>query len=260
MSRIQATFAALQGKKALIPYITAGFPDLDTTLAMMAGMVENGADIIELGMPFSDPMADGQIIQKASEHAIKAGTNTKNILALVKRFRETNQHTPIVLMGYLNPILATGVAEFAREAAQAGVDGVLTVDCPSEEIELLQKHFKPAGLDCIFLLAPTTTEKRVEDIVRKASGFLYYVSLTGVTGAGTLNITQVAQKIAGLRSKTDLPIAVGFGIKDAQSAAAIAKVADAVVIGSRIIETIQNNPGQETATVNTLIKSLKNAI
>ena len=260
MSRIQATFSDLNGKKALIPYITAGFPDLDTTLDMMFGMVENGADIIELGVPFSDPMADGSTIQKASERAIKSGTNTKNILALVTRFREKNTHTPVVLMGYLNPILAMGVEQFAQQAVQAGVDGILTVDCPSEEIELLQKHFKPAGLDCIFLLAPTTTEKRVEDIVSKASGFLYYVSLTGVTGAGTLDIDRVAQKITTLRTKTNLPIAVGFGIKDAQSAAAIAKVADAVVVGSRIIETIDNNPNQETAAVNALIKDLKKAI
>ncbi|WP_434779469.1 tryptophan synthase subunit alpha [Neisseria sp. Ec49-e6-T10] len=260
MSKIQETFSNLGSKKALVTFVTAGDPDLETTLNIMNSMVDNGVDIIELGIPFSDPMADGPIIQRAAERALKNNVSLNDILNLVQRFRQNNQHTPIVLMGYLNPILAMGIEKFAKLAALSGVDGVLTVDCPIEEVAPLQLALKQEQIDCIFLLAPTTTEDRVDEIVSKASGFLYYVSLTGVTGAGSLNVEQVAQKIAKLRTKTPLPIGVGFGIKDAQSAHDIAQVADAVVIGSTIVQTIENNPKNEAVAVGQLVATLKAAI
>ncbi len=260
MSRIQSTFDQANAKKILIPFITAGDPDLKITLSVMHSMVENGADIIELGVPFSDPMADGPTIQKASERALKNNVSIKDILALVKEFRQTDNRTPIVLMGYLNPILKMGKASFAQLASEAGVDGVLTVDCPAEEIDSLQQHLHEVDIDCIFLIAPTTTETRAQQIIKKASGFLYYVSLTGVTGAASLNTEKVAQKIAELKTQTSLPIVAGFGIKDAQSAAAIAKTADGVVVGSRLVQTIEENPGQEASTVGLLIKNIKEAI
>ncbi len=260
MSRIQATFQHVNEKKVLIPFITAGDPNLQTTLSIMNNMVENGADIIELGVPFSDPMADGPTIQKASERALKNNVSIKDILVLVKEFRQSNNHTAIVLMGYLNPILKMGITQFAQSASEAGVDGVLTVDCPAEEIDALQQQLHEVDIDCIFLIAPTTTERRAQHIINKASGFIYYVSLTGVTGSASLNTEKVAQKIAELKTKTNLPIVAGFGIKDAQSAAAIAKVADGVVVGSRLVQTIENNPNQEAHAVGCLIKDIKEAI
>jgi len=256
MSRITTAFQKLNGRKALIPYITAGDPNLETTLETMHEIAANGADIIELGIPFSDPMADGPVIQRAAERALANGVSLKNVLETVRRFRERDNDTPIVLMGYLNPIHKMGNAEFARTAAEAGVDGVLTVDNPVETISPLQKH----GLDAIFLVAPTTSEERMAEIGRLASGFVYYVSLKGVTGSAQLNTDEVAAKIAVLRRHISLPIGVGFGISDAESARKIGAVADAVIVGSRIVKEIENNAGSEAKAVGALVKSLKQAV
>lgn len=260
MSRIAATFAALNGKKALIPYITVGDPNLPTTLQLMHALADAGADIIELGVPFSDPMADGPTIQRAVERALAQGVSLKDVLDTVKCFRETDSDTPIVLMGYLNPIHKMGYAAFAQAAADAGVDGVLTVDSPIETIDPLQNELKTRGLDCIFLVAPTTTEERMAAIGKRAGGFVYCVSLKGVTGSAQLDTEAVAAKLAVLRRYIDVPIGVGFGISDAQSAAKIAAVADAVIVGSRIVREIEENPGQEAQTVAELVRSLKAAI
>ncbi|MDO4879410.1 MAG: tryptophan synthase subunit alpha [Neisseria sp.] len=260
MSRITATFQKLKGAKALIGYITAGDPDLDTTLAVMCEMAANGADIIELGIPFSDPMADGPVIQRAAERALANGVSLKDVLQTVRRFREGGNDTPVVLMGYLNPIHKMGYAEFAREAAQAGADGVLTVDSPVETIAPLQAELKKHGLDTIFLVAPTTGEERMAQIGRLASGFVYYVSLKGVTGAASPDTAEVAAKTAILRRHISLPIGVGFGISDEKSAREIGTAADAVIVGSRIVKEIENNAGKEAQAVGALIKSLKDAI
>lgn len=260
MSRIQATFEALQGKKALIPFVTAGDPSLKTTLEIMHSMVQGGADIIELGIPFSDPMADGPTIQRAAERALSQNVSLKDILALVAEFRLLNVATPIVLMGYLNPILAMEYQNFAIEAKKSGVDGVLTVDCPNEEIDGLYQALKTQGIDCVFLISPSTPTERIDEISARASGFLYYVSLKGVTGSASLDIEQVARKIAHLRERTNLPIGVGFGIKDPQTAAAIAQVADAVVVGSRIVEAIETNPNNEAKISGELVAKFKAAI
>lgn len=260
MSRIQQTFANLAQRKALIPYITVGDPNLTTTLQLMHSMVENGADILELGVPFSDPMADGATIQRAVERALANGVSLRDVLNVVAQFRQTNQHTPVVLMGYLNPIHKMGYATFAQAAAQAGVDGVLTVDSPIETIAPLQTELQTHGIDCIFLVAPTTTEQRVAQIAQLASGFVYYVSLKGVTGSATLNTQAVAEKLAMLRQHIHIPIGVGFGISDAASAAQIAAVADAVIVGSKIVQTVENNPHNETIAVGQFVRELKNAI
>lgn len=260
MSRIQNTFAKLGDKKALIPYITVGDPDLDTTLALMHSMVENGADILELGVPFSDPMADGPTIQAAVERALANGVSLRDVLEVVRRFRERDTQTPVVLMGYCNPVHKMGYEQFAQAAAQAGVDGVLTVDHPIETITPLQEALQQHNIDCIFLLAPTTTEERMQAIAQKASGFVYYVSLKGVTGSAQLDTTDVANKIAVLRRYISLPIGVGFGISDARSAAQIAAVADAVIVGSRIVKEIEQTGTQAPAAVGRLISELKSAI
>ncbi|HFC6351173.1 TPA: tryptophan synthase subunit alpha [Neisseria elongata] len=260
MSRITTAFQKLNGRKALIPYITAGDPNLETTLETMHEMAANGADIIELGIPFSDPMADGPVIQRAAERALANGVSLKNVLETVRRFRERDNDTPVVLMGYLNPIHKMGNAEFARAAAEAGVDGVLTVDNPVETISPLQQELQKHGLDAIFLVAPTTSEERMAEIGRLASGFVYYVSLKGVTGSAQLNTDEVAAKIAVLRRHISLPIGVGFGISDAESARKIGAVADAVIVGSRIVKEIENNAGSEAKAVGTLVKSLKQAV
>jgi len=260
MSRIQQTFAALDGAKALIPYITVGDPNLDTTLALMHSLVENGADILELGVPFSDPMADGPTIQRATERALANKVSLNDVLNIVRRFRETNGNTPVVLMGYLNPIHKIGYQAFAQAAAEAGVDGVLTVDDPIETIAPLQAALAQRNIDNIFLVAPTTSEARMQAIARHASGFVYYVSLKGVTGSAQLNTDEVAAKIAVLRQHIKLPIGVGFGISDAESAAKIAAVADAVIVGSRIVKEIEANPGREAEAAGKLVKSLKEAI
>lgn len=260
MSRISTTFAALNGKKALITYITAGDPNLATTLELMHAMVQNGADIIELGIPFSDPMADGPTIQRAAERALAQGVSLTNVLELTAKFRETDNRTPVVLMGYLNPIHKMGYARFAQAAAQAGVDGVLTVDNPVETILPLKQALDAHNIDCIFLIAPTTGEERIKTIARHAGGFVYYVSLKGVTGSAELDTQDVAEKIAVLRKHISVPIGVGFGISDAASAKKIAQVADAVIVGSRIVKEIEDHPGKETQAVGTLISTLKSAL
>lgn len=260
MSRIQQTFNALGDKKALIPYITVGDPDIGTTLALMHSMVENGADIIELGVPFSDPMADGPTIQRAAERALANKVSLKDVLDMVSTFRQKNTVTPVVLMGYLNPIHKMGYAEFARSASECGVDGVLTVDSPVETITTLRDALQQNGLDCIFLVAPTTSEERMAQIGRLASGFVYYVSLKGVTGSTKLDTDEVAAKIAVLRRYINIPIGVGFGISDEESARKVAAVADAVIIGSRIVKEIEQNPGKEAESVGALVHNLKAAI
>lgn len=243
MSRIETTFAALQqqGKKALIPYITAGDPHPRHTVPLMHTLVKNGADIIELGVPFSDPMADGPVIQRASERALVHQLGLRSVLDMVQEFRQQDGTTPVVLMGYANPIEAMGVERFADKAQQAGVDGVLTVDYPPEECAEFVELLKQRGLDPIFLLSPTTEQRRVDIIVRQASGFVYYVSLKGVTGAANMDVTDVASRVAAIRAQTDLPIGVGFGVRDAVTATAVAGIADAVVIGSRLVQEMEQS-------------------
>ncbi len=260
MSRIAQTFATLGERKALIPYITVGDPNVETTLALMHTMAEQGADILELGVPFSDPMADGAVIQRAVERALANHVSLRDVLDVVRRFRERNQSTPVVLMGYLNPVHKMGYEAFAQAAADAGVDGVLTVDSPIETIAPLQEALKTRGVDCIFLIAPTTTESRVQAIAERASGFVYYVSLKGVTGSAQLDTAAVAEKIAMLRQYIQIPIGVGFGISDAASAAQIGAVADAVIVGSRIVREIEANTSNETVKVGELVRELKAAI
>lgn len=260
MSRIAATFARLNGQAALIPYITVGDPDLPTTLNLMHALAAAGADIIELGVPFSDPMADGPTIQRAVERALANKVSLSDVLATVRRFRETDQDTAVVLMGYLNPVHKMGYAEFAQAAAAAGVDGVLTVDNPIETAAPLHQELRRCGLDTIFLVAPTTSEERMAAIAELAGGFVYYVSLKGVTGSARLNTEEVADKLAVLRRHIRIPIGVGFGIHDAPSAAAIAQVADAVIVGSRLVGEIEANPGREAEAAAALIRSLKAAL
>lgn len=240
MTRIDACFQRLraQGRKALIPYLTAGDPDLDTTLGLMHALVANGADIIELGFPFSDPSSDGPVIQRAVERALAGKTTLKATLELVHRFRATDQQTPVVLMGYLNPVEFMGYQLFTDRAVAAGVDGVLIVDMPPEEAHDLHAILKASSLDNIFLVAPTTTEERAEAICAESTGYVYYVSLKGVTGAANLDIDSVVSNLARLRKHTSLPLGVGFGISDAASAARIAAVADAVVVGSALVRRI----------------------
>ena len=240
MSRINTCFKRLQeqGKKALIPYITVGDPDLATTLDLMHALVANGADIIELGFPFSDPSADGPVIQRAVERALASKTTLRDCLELVKRFRESDAETPVVLMGYLNPVEFMGYQLFSDRAVEAGVDGVLIVDLPPEEAHDLHTILKQAGLDTIFLVAPTTTEARAALICRESSGYVYYVSLKGVTGAAHLDIDSVVSNLERLRKHPTLPLGVGFAIRDAESAARIAAVADAVVVGSALVSRI----------------------
>ena len=260
MSRIQTTFEQLNGSKALVSYITAGDPDLRTTLLLMHSLAANGADIIELGIPFSDPMADGPTIQRAAERALAQGVSLKDVLALVAEFRQSNAATPVVLMGYLNPVHKMGYTAFAQAAAAAGVDGVLTVDSPVETIAPLHEALKQQGIDCIFLVAPTTTEARIQTIASLASGFVYYVSLKGVTGSAQLDTEAVSRKIELLRKHIDIPIGVGFGISDAESARKIAAVADAVIVGSRLVQAIEDNPQQETTAVAAIVKELNQAV
>jgi tryptophan synthase alpha chain len=242
MSRIKEKFNELgqQGRRALIPFITAGDPHPDLTLPLMRALVAGGADIIELGVPFSDPMADGPTIQRASERALAHGMSLRRVLSLVAEFRKENATTPVVLMGYANPIEAYGAEAFAADAGAAGVDGVLVVDYPPEECAGFSAALKRAQLDPIFLLAPTSTEQRYAEVAQAGSGYIYYVSLKGVTGSGALDLDEVARRIPLIREKVGMPVGVGFGIRDAATAARIAAVADAVVIGSRIIEEIEN--------------------
>jgi tryptophan synthase alpha chain len=240
MSRIGECFRHLRQdkRKALIPYITAGDPQPQVTVPLMHAMVAAGADILELGVPFSDPMADGPVIQAACERALSHHVSLHDVLGMVQQFRGQDQHTPVVLMGYLNPMEMMGYEAFADAAQGAGVDGVLTVDLPPEEADELSGVLRARGIDPIYLLAPTSSGTRIKRICDAASGFVYYVSLKGVTGAASLDVDAVAAKLADIRAATDLPVGVGFGIKDAASAARVAAVADAVVIGSALVNKI----------------------
>ncbi|WP_374369093.1 tryptophan synthase subunit alpha [Piscinibacter sp.] len=249
MSRIAAAFAALhaRGRKALIPYVTAGDPYADATVDIMLAMAKAGADVIELGVPFSDPMADGPVIQKASERALAKGIGMTQVLQIVREFRARDAATPVVLMGYANPVERYGVERFVADAKAAGVDGVLVVDYPPEECEAFAARLRDAGLDLIFLLAPTSTEQRIRDVGRIASGYVYYVSLKGVTGAGHLDTTAVAQAVPRIKQHVKLPVGVGFGIRDAQTARAVAAVSDAVVIGSALVQLLETRDRQAVA-------------
>jgi tryptophan synthase alpha chain len=246
VSRIQATLSALkaQGRKALIPYVTAGDPFADTTPQIMLALAEGGADIIELGVPFSDPMADGPVIQKASERALARGIGAPQVLAMVREFRKSNSSTPLVLMGYANPVerydQREGEGAFIRDAAAAGVDGLLVVDYPPEECEAFAARLKSVDMDLIFLLAPTSTVERMKQVGRIASGYVYYVSLKGVTGAGHLDTAAVAEMVPRIKAHVNVPVGVGFGIRDAATAKAVAAVSDAVVIGSRLIQIVES--------------------
>ena len=241
MSRISTTFERLRSERrtALIPFVTAGDPSPEVTVKLMHRMVSAGADIIELGVPFSDPIADGPVIQRATERALAQGVSLRDVLAMVERFRESNRDTPVVLMGYLNPIEVMGNAEFARAAAAAGVDGALVVDVPPEESHDLVAALKGQGLDLVYLLAPTSDASRIDAIGAVASGFVYYVSVRGVTGAGNLDVAEVDSKLEAIRERIDLPVGVGFGIKDGATAARVAEVADAVIVGSAIVGRIE---------------------
>lgn len=243
MSRIEGTFGDLKraGKKALIPFLTAGDPRLDATLALMHGLVEAGADLIELGVPFSDPMADGPTIQRASERALVQGVRLVDVLDLAQQFRLRDQSTPLILMGYANPIEALGYKNFAARASAAGVDGVLTVDYPPEEAQEFANALAIHGIDPIFLLSPTTPAARIKQIAQIARGFVYYVSLRGVTGSASIDLTDVIKKIEALRVLIKIPIGVGFGIRDAATAKTLSASADAIVIGSRIVEEIESS-------------------
>lgn len=263
MSRIQTTFATLKqsGKKALIPFITAGDPHPDQTVAMLHGLVKAGADLIELGIPFSDPMADGPVIQRASERALVHKVGLRHVLAMVKEFRQQDDKTPIILMGYANPIEAMGIEKFANAAKDAGIDGMLTVDYPPEESTEFNAMLKARDIDPVFLLSPTTDKARVDIIVNQASGFIYYVSLKGVTGSKNLDIIEVADRVASIRSQTNLPIGVGFGVRDAETAKAVASVADAVVVGSRMVQEVEkSNSDNVVANLMALTAELRAAI
>ncbi len=270
MSRIKGCFAQLkqQNKTALIPYIAAGDPNPEITLGLMHAMVKSGADIIELGVPFSDPMADGPVIQKASERALIYGTSLTDVLAMVKSFRATNRDTPVVLMGYLNPIEIMGYETFAKAAYDAGVDAVLTVDIPPEEAGTYIPALRAYDLDPIFLLSPTTTRERMQMICQSASGFIYYVAVKGVTGTSALDTDEVAKRLEIIKEVTDLPIGVGFGIKNAETAAAIGKVSDAVVVGSALVALVEQNaqvPGDQsnekiTSEISRVLLSIRAAL
>ena len=263
MSRIDATFAKLRaaGRTALIPYVTAGDPSRAAMLPIMSSLVAAGADIIELGVPFSDPMADGPVIQRASERALAQRVGLADVLEIVGEFRRTDAATPIVLMGYANPIEAMGGITFADRARDAGVDGVLVVDYPPEEAAEFAALLEERGLAPIFLLAPTTPEARIAAVAKVARGYVYYVSLKGVTGAGHLDTADVARKLAEIRKHVQLPVGVGFGIRDATSAQAIAAHADAIVIGSRIIQEIENGaPDAAAARAGTWLAGIRSAL
>ena len=271
MTRIASTFSTLKshGRKALIPYVTAGFPYADITAELMHGMVAAGADVIELGVPFSDPSADGPVIQRASDRALRFGISLAQVLAMVQDFRKQDDATPVVLMGYANPIErynqrhagTQGQSAFVRDASAAGVDGVLVVDYPPEESEGFATELRNAGLDLIFLLAPTSTAERMNLVQRVASGYVYYVSLKGVTGSGTLDTTAVEAMLPRIRQHVSVPVGVGFGIRDAATARVIGSVADAVVIGSRLIELIEHQPRDQVIPVaQSFLREIRSAL
>lgn len=258
MSRLAATFEALSktGRKALIPFITAGDPTPDFTVPMMHAMVEAGVDVIELGVPFSDPVADGPVIQLASERALEHKMSLRRVLAISTEFRKANQHTPVVIMGYVNPIEAMGYEDFANAAQRADIDGVLTVDLPPEEAEECVALLKARGIDPIFLLAPNSSGERIKKMDAAGSGYIYYVSLKGVTGAGHLDIVDVEAKLDRVRANTHLPVAIGFGVKDAQTAKTVANLADGVVIGSALISKIEANLDNPELAKNQIVELL----
>ena len=281
MSRIAATFTALQaqGRKALIPFVTAGFPYADVTPELMHAFVAGGADVIELGVPFSDPSADGPVIQKAGDKALACGIGMTQVLDMVRVFRTQNQTTPVVLMGYANPVerynqrhgapaaiagyaQSTGAASpFVSDAAAAGVDGVLIVDYPPEECEDFAAELKANGMDLIFLLAPTSTDARMAQVAKIASGYVYYVSLKGVTGSGALDTDAVKAMLPRIRAFVSVPVGVGFGIRDAATARAVGEAADAVVIGSKIIQLIDGQPRDQVAsTAQTFLRDIRTAL
>lgn len=265
MSRIKQVLSDLEavGKKALIPYITGGDPEPGLTVDIMHTLVDAGSDIIELGVPFSDPMADGPVIQLACERALKHHTSLNDIFAMVREFRKTNQTTPVVLMGYLNPLEKKGYENFAKEAADAGVDGALIVDLPPEEADTLVPFLKQYGLDSIFLIAPTTTESRINYICEHSTGYVYYVSVKGVTGSAAISAADVSEKVALIHKNNQIPVGVGFGIRDAASAAEITKSANGVIVGSVIVNLIaenQDNPEKLKQKVKTLVSSMRKAM
>ena len=259
MSRIKAVFDNLKakGRKGLVPFITAGDPHPQHTVALMHALVRGGADVIELGVPFSDPMADGPVIQLACERALAHGTSLWQVIEMVAEFRQTNTATPVVLMGYLNPIEARGFSAFAKKAKAAGVDGVLVVDLAVEEAPEIAPLFRAEGLDCIFLLAPTSSGARIAAAAEQASGYLYYVSLKGVTGAATLDVASVAKKVEEIRAHTQLPVAVGFGIRDAESAARVGRVSDAVVVGSALVSQVEKHRDEPHLLPDLLTRQLQ---
>jgi tryptophan synthase alpha chain len=267
MSRIDQALGALkaQNRKALIPFVTAGFPFANITPDLMHGMVEAGADVIELGVPFSDPSADGPVIQKAGDRALALGIGLVQVLAMVKTFRERNNTTPVVLMGYANPVerydQKHGEGRFVRDASASGVDGMLIVDYPPEECEAFAAALRANNMDLIFLLAPTSTDERMAQVARVASGYVYYVSLKGVTGAGTLDVGQVEAMLPRIRAHVNVPVGVGFGIRDAETARAIGRSADAVVIGSKIIQLIENEPHEKVVAVaSNFLRGIRKAL
>lgn len=263
MSRIEQTFNALKArsKTGLVTFITAGDPGPDMTVPLMHALVAGGADILELGVPFSDPMAEGPVIQRACERALKFGIGLKDVFNYVREFRKTNQATPVVLMGYANPIERIGQQEFIRCAKEAGADGAIVVDYPPEECQAFAGEMRANGLDLIFLLAPTSTPERVRQVARYGSGFSYYVSLKGVTGAGSIDTADVARRVEAIREHVKLPIGVGFGIRDAATAKAVASVADAVVIGSRIIQELENTPREHASSaVQAFVSNIRAAL
>ena len=265
MSRISETFTTLKsaGRKALVPFVTAGDPAPEHTVAILHALVAGGADIIELGVPFSDPMADGPVIQLADERALAHHVGLHHVLDIVKEFRKTNQNTPVVLMGYLNPVEAYGYEKFAADAKSVGVDGLLTVDLPPEAAAGLKAALQEKGIEAIFLMAPTTLESRIKKIAEQATGYLYYVSLKGVTGAGNLDAQAVKEKLETIRNITDLPVAVGFGIKDADTAARIGALADGVVVGSalvNIVAELQHQPEKIAPAITAFLSGLRQAL
>ncbi|WP_075172338.1 tryptophan synthase subunit alpha [Neptunomonas phycophila] len=265
MSRINSYFSRLkaEGKKALIPYVTAGDPNPSVTVPLLHAMVDAGADIIELGVPFSDPMADGPVIQLACERALSHNVRLLDVLGMVKAFRAENTTTPIVLMGYLNPIEVLGYERFAQLAKEAGVDGVLTVDLPPEESVEFAGVMKANALDVIYLLAPTTQEDRIESVCEYGSGYVYYVSVKGVTGSSALDVDEVKGKLDIVRRHTDMPVGVGFGIRDGKTAAAVATIADGVIVGSVLVNAIAenaDNPEQISAKVTGIIADMRHAM
>ena len=263
MSRIQTTFTNLANnkRKALIPFITAGDPHPDMTVNLLHALVDSGADMIELGIPFSDPMADGPVIQRASERALANNVGINKTIDLVKDFRKDNEHTPIILMGYANPIEAIGLTNFVGAIKEAGVDGVITVDYPPEESKEFVSLLLKNDIDSIFLLSPTTEDERIKLIISQATGFIYYVSLKGVTGSANIDIEQVSERVNNVRQFTNLPVAVGFGVKDEKTAKEVAAIADAVVIGSRIVlEIEQSNKDDLIGNIKKLMREMKDAI